>query len=176
MKKISCILLILSLSSCKLQEYTTQTRKELETFGIFPEDTQFYITNSIKLTSKRESLNNKSIEGSIVTKKEIVRNSIVFGKQFTSKSRPLPCVAKGTKDSRIAIYFEEGNIDSTRVQFIENNKGRYVINILPENELFYFGQYYNIEYGEDSKLYISKKEIKNIKYEKRKVNGLKLNR
>ena len=168
MKNLIALLFIISMSSCSTYiPFTQEIRNELENKKVDITKVQFAIKKKIVLQRSTSQENQKLNDGTVQTTKELIREKIVFGVGT-------PAICKDTKQDKLALYFENGDLISKRLIFKLNPENNYVF-YQNSGTVEYDNQNYQVSEGQGTILYVSKKEITKTKDLSRSVKGLKVN-
>ncbi len=166
MKKLIAIAILMSSCSTYIP-FTQEIRNELQSKNVDIAKVQFSIKNKIVLQRSTLQQNQKLDDGTLQTTKELIRQKIVFG-------IGTPAICKETKEEKLALYFENGDLTNKRLIFKLNPQNTYVF-YQNSGSVQYDGQDYEVSEGQGTILYVSKKEITKTKDLSRNVKGLKVN-
>lgn len=168
MKNLIALLFIISMSSCSTYiPFTQEIRNELENKKVDITKVQFAIKNKIVLQRSTLEENQKLSDGTFQTTKQLVRQKIIF-------QTGTPAICKAAKEEKLAIFFENGELEFKRLIFKLNSQNNYVFS-QNSGTVDYDNQNYKVSEGQGTILYVSKKEITKTKDLSRSVKGLKVN-
>lgn len=172
MKKL-LLLLILTIISCTTTvPFTEDLRNTLEKEGVDLTKLQYYSSKKFLLNRSATNTSKDIEKGSVKLSSTVIRENIVFGK---SVFKPLAGVCKGTQlNGKLGIYFENGDIDETRITFTKNIRGEYQFST-STGVIRYDGQLYEVKSGQYAVLLISKKVRQKYVLNTRNVKGLYVN-
>lgn len=171
MKYIVLLSAIILTSCTTYVPFTESLKNQIEKDGIDLTKLQYYSDKNISLKRSSTKTNKDVEKGTVSLSSTVIRERIYFGKNEYLSGKMLAGVCKGYKPNLMFIYFENGDIDETRITFKLDKKGEYYFNE-PLGNIRYSGSLYEIESGNGAKLMVSKKETQKYIDNRRKVKGL----